>query len=206
MRFIETIRLENGRFHLLELHQQRLETTVREIYGHNLIVPDIKTAFSEIGNIPVSGIYKCRVVYDTEIREIEILPYTPRTVRSLRVVDADADIDYHLKSCDRDALSALASQKEECDEVIIMRDGLVTDTSYTNLVFHGKDGLYTPGAPLLKGVIRRHLMQTGILTEIAIHREDMMVGNRLGITGVSLINAMLPLGATAIIPIENIQY
>ena len=78
-RYIETIRLENGLFHLLDLHQQRLTATVREIYGEEIIVPDIKTALSAIADIPVDGIYKCRIVYDTEISEIEFQPYTRRT-------------------------------------------------------------------------------------------------------------------------------
>lgn len=203
-RYIETIRLENGLFHLLDLHQQRLTATVREIYGDEIIVPDIKTTLSAIADIPVDGIYKCRIVYDTEIREIEFQPYTRRTVRSLKVVEADTDIDYHLKSCDRSALTSLASLKGDCDEVIILRDGLVTDTSYTNLVFHSDTGLYTPRTPLLKGVMRGSLLNQGIIHEIDIRPEDIHPDNPLGITGVSLINAMLPMGSAPVIPVSEI--
>ena len=206
MNFIETIRLEGGRFHLLELHQQRLAATLREVYGGSVCVPDIEAALGSLCDIPDTGIYKCRIVYDTDIREIELLPYSPRTVKTLKAVEADASLDYHLKSCDRTALSALAEQKGNCDEVIIIRNGLVTDTSYTNLVFHSNDRLYTPRLPLLKGVMRQHLLTEGLLTEgllteADIRREDLVEGNRFGITGVSLINAMLPLEYAPVIPI-----
>ena len=204
MRYIETIRLENGQFHLLELHQLRMTATIHEVYGKNIVVPDIKDNLGIVTDIPSDGIYKCRIVYDNDIRDIEFQPYTPRTVRSLKIVEAAAGLDYHLKSCDRSALLSLASLKCNCDEVIILRDGLITDTSYTNLVFHSDKGLYTPRTPLLKGVMRSHLLNNGIIHECDIRPEDLRPDNRLGITGVSLINAMLPLGSDTAIPISDI--
>ena len=204
MRYIETIRLENGQFHLLELHQLRMTATIHEVYGNNIVVPDIKDNLGIVADIPSDGIYKCRIVYDNDIHDIEFQPYTPRDVRSLKIVEAPAELDYHLKSCDRSALLSLASLKCNCDEVIILRDGLITDTSYTNLVFHSDAGLYTPRTPLLKGVMRSHLLNNGIIHEIDIRPEDLRPDNQLGITGVSLINAMLPLGSGAAIPISEI--
>lgn len=206
MKYIETIRLENGRFHLLELHQLRMAATIREVYGNNIAVPDIKDTLGIITDIPSDGIYKCRIVYDKEIHDIELQPYTPRNVRSLKVVEAPVGLDYHLKSCDRTALSSLASLKGECDEVIILKEGLITDTSYTNLIFHSNEGLYTPRTPLLKGVMRSHLLNNGVIQETDIRPEDIHPDNRLGITEVSLINAMLPLGFGPIIPIRDICF
>ena len=206
MRYIETIRLENGHFHLLELHQLRMSATIREVYGNNIVVPDIRDNLGIVADIPAYGIYKCRIVYDNDIHDIEFKPYTPRDVRSLKVVEAPAGLDYHLKSCDRSALSSLALSRGDCDEVIILRDGLITDTSYTNLVFRSDEGLYTPRTPLLKGVMRSHLLKNGIIHEIDIRPEDIRPGNRLGITGVSLINAMLPLGFGPVIPVSDIYF
>lgn len=206
MKYIETIRLYNGRFHLLELHQLRMAATIREVYGNNIAVPDIKDTLGIIADIPSDGIYKCRIVYDKEIHDIELQPYTPRNVQSLKVVEAPVGLDYHLKSCDRTALSSLASLKGECDEVIILRAGLITDTSYTNLIFHSNQGLYTPRTPLLKGVMRSHLLNNGVIQETDIRPEDIHPDNRLGITEVSLINAMLPLGFGPIIPIRDISF
>ena len=206
MIYIETIRLENGRFHLLELHQLRMAATIREVYGNNIAVPDIKDTLDIITDIPSDGIYKCRIVYDKEIHDIELQPYTPRNVRSLKVVEAPVGLDYHLKSCDRTALSSLASLKGDCDEVIILKEGLITDTSYTNLIFHSNERLYTPRTPLLKGVMRSSLLNNGVIHETDIRPEDIHPDNRLGITEVSLINAMLPLGSGPIIPIRDICF
>lgn len=69
-----------------------------------------------------------------------VCPYVMRTIRSLQVVEDDA-IDYSFKRCDRTSLSALVARKGECDEIIIVKNGLLTDTSYTNLaLFDGHDG------------------------------------------------------------------
>ena len=206
MRYIETIRLENGHFQLLDLHCQRLAATMREIYGSHIDVPDLEYVLGTIDHVPNDRVYKCRVVYDTLIRDIEIQPYTRRAVKSLKVVEADANLNYHLKATDRTALASLVSQKGECDEVVITRDGLLTDTSYTNLVFHSRDGLYTPRRPLLCGVMRQHLLNRRLLTPIDISPRDIEPGNRLGITHVSLINAMLPPGTAPVIPINDICF
>ena len=206
MTYIETIRLENGRFHLLKLHQQRLTATVRELYACDIDVPDIRTALDSIGSIPKNGTYKCRILYDTTICEIEFQAYQTRTVKSLKVIESDSSLDYHLKSSDRSALSVLASRKGSCDEIIIVRNGLITDTSYTNLVFHGKNGLYTPRQPLLKGVMRHYLLNKRTIQEIDLSPEDIAPANRLGITKVSLINAMLPLESAPVIPISEIYF
>lgn len=192
--YVETIRLEGGRFHLLALHQARMEATVREVYGEEAAgrIGQIAEKLSDIA--PGSGCFKCRVVYDSEIRRVEVLPYSPRDVRSLRVVVAPGELDYHLKSCDRSELAALSAMKGNCDEVIIVRDGLITDTSYTNLVFIGEDGMYTPRRPLLRGVMRESLLEAGRIREADLRLDDIRPGNRLGIRAVALINALLPLG------------
>ena len=203
--YIETIRLENGHFHLLDLHSQRMAATIGEAFGHAAEVPDLEGALRAVGSVPSNGTYKCRIVYDSGIREIEILPYEPRIVKSLRAVAADPRLDYHLKSCDRSALTALAAQRGNCDEVIITRDGFITDTSYTNLLLHGRDGIYTPRRPLLRGVMRQHLLNEGLIKEADLTLADLAPDNPLGITRVTLINAMLPPATAPVIPIDKIQ-
>ncbi|MBD5192064.1 MAG: hypothetical protein HDS88_04150 [Bacteroidales bacterium] len=202
MMFVETIRIENGRLQLPELHQQRMAATIREVYGSDARVPDIALFLDGVDAAGCEGVQKCRVLYDRDICGAEITPYTPQQVRSLRVVEAD--IVYHLKSCDRSALMRAASLKGDCDEVIIVRDGLITDTSFTNLVFHGRDGLYTPREPLLRGVMRRYLLNKGVIKEADLTLEDIKPGNLLGITSVSMINAMLPLESAPRIDVEAI--
>lgn len=202
--YVETIRLEQARFHLLPLHQQRMAATIREAYGDQLGVPSLEAALTSAIEIPDGAIYKCRVVYGTDIRKIEILPYSPRKVSSLRLVTAPSGLDYHLKTTDRTALSALAAEKGDYDEVIIVRDGLVTDTSYTNLLFKSAEGMLTPRTPLLAGTMRRRLLDEGLATPADITPSDLLPGNKLGITHAILINAMMPPASAPSIPISQI--
>lgn len=56
--------------------------------------------------IAVKGIYKCRVIYAEALLQVAFIPYTPRPIRSLKLVVDDA-IDYAWKYEDRSALNHL---------------------------------------------------------------------------------------------------
>ena len=148
-----------------------------------------------------NGTVKCRITYTRTILNIEFDHYTPRRVRSLRMVNAD-DIDYHLKYADRNRLQDLCSRKGDADEVLIVKNGLVTDTSYSNIICLSAAGWLTPAKPLLEGVMRRHLLETGMIEEADITPDMLRPGN--GISEVILINAMLPPGSVAPIPVRQI--
>lgn len=199
--FIETMRWSGGRFHLAELHRNRMERTRKEVFGR--FCPAIGDWLPHEPEMPADVTLKCRVTYGREIQDVKFVPYVPKTVRSLRLVDGGG-IDYHLKRADRSGLVILAEGRGDADEVIIVRDGCVTDTSYSNLVFESAAGLITPSTPLLRGVMVEHLLRIGKVTERLILADDLSGGNRYGITGVYLVNAMLPLGSVPPVGLENI--
>lgn len=199
---LETIRVSNGIFHNLELHRSRMLASCRELYSLpapslNLTAKDIPSQLSDLT-------LKCRVAYSRHIHSIEFEPYTPRTVRTLKMIHADS-IDYHLKYADRTLLGNLQALKGDADEVMIIKDGLITDTSYSNLLFITPRGWLTPAAPLLNGVMRTHLLQSRLLKEAEITPEMLKPGNQLGITAVMLINAMMPPGLLPPVPLHCIS-
>lgn len=196
---IETIRVTDGEFNLLPLHLRRMEGACRELFGKS--APELRSSELTVPDEFSKGTVKCRVTYDTAIRSVEFERYTPRQVRSMRLVEDDT-IDYHLKYADRSRLNAIRERRGEADEVLIVRDGLVTDTSYSNVVFCAGDRLLTPSRPLLNGVMRQHLLASGMVKEAGIAPYMLLPGNASGITGVILINAMLPLGTVPPIPLE----
>ena len=101
----------------------------------------------------------------------------------------DNEIDYSFKSTDRACLNSLAAQKGDCDEVLIVKNGLLTDTSFTNVaVFDGERWL-TPKHPLLLGTKRASLLERQVIKEADISVETLMNAQK-----VSLINAMIDLG------------
>lgn len=200
--FIETIRFTDGVANLLPLHCQRMMRTCREHFG--CAAPELNLPLDVVPESFRKGTVKCRVTYGREIRNIEFERYTPRIVRTLRLVEAD-DIDYHLKYADRSDLNSIRDLRDGADEVIIVRNGLVTDTSYSNIVCRTADRLLTPSAPLLEGVMRRHLLDTHVIHEARISADMLRPDNSLGITEVILINAMLPLGIVPPIPVSDIR-
>lgn len=83
--------------------------------------------------------FKCRVVYGRDIGKVEYIPYVRRRIEKVGVIRDDA-IDYSYKYTDRSRLNILL-RDSGCDEIVIVRRGLVTDASAFNLVFESADGL-----------------------------------------------------------------
>jgi 4-amino-4-deoxychorismate lyase len=178
----------------LQGHAERMRATVREVYGHE---PEL----AQLADLALpDGAEKCRIVYDEAIRTVEFSGYTPRSISSLRLVEADAQLDYHLKYLDRTALTQLSAQRGGCDEVLIVKDGFVTDTSFSNVVFTDGKRFVTPDTYLLPGTMRAMLLRSGAIVEAPVRVED--IGS---FTHVSLINAMLPMDRGAWIPVEKIS-
>ena len=176
----------DGAIKLLPYHQTRLERTLAHC------CPGTRSfSLSEVlADRPTSpGVVKIRVVYGAEgVTEVGYAPYAVRHIRRLQLV-ADDTIDYTYKSTDRSHLVALALQKDEADEVIIVKNGLLTDTSYSNIALYDGSGWFTPRLPLLRGTMRQYLLDQGRLREADIRPEDLA-----GFQKVALINAMMPLG------------
>jgi len=155
---IETIRIHNGAVRHLSFHQERLDRSRAALFGDCEPVDLGRVIHPPTG----SGVLKCRVLYGAEgILGIDYAPYRPRPVRSLKAVEAS--LDYAHKYSDREPLDALYAQRGDADDILILRDGLVTDTSIANVAFL-KNGLwYTPKNPLLGGTTRQRLLRSGFL-------------------------------------------
>jgi len=152
----------------------------------------------QIVEIPDSleeGVYKCRVLYNNVIESIELHPYFPKNIQTLRLVE-DNDIDYTFKYEDRRAFDRMLAQKEEADEILIVKNGFITDTSYSNIVFFDGQNWVTPDTYLLNGTQRQHLLAEGLIKEAGIRPSDLEK-----YTGAKLINAMLDFDATPLVKI-----
>jgi 4-amino-4-deoxychorismate lyase len=49
--------------------------------------------------------------------------------------------------------------QSKTEEIIIVKNNCITDTSYTNLLFLKDEKWYTPSTYLLNGVMRQHLLK-----------------------------------------------
>jgi 4-amino-4-deoxychorismate lyase len=183
---VETIKIKEGIAVNLPYHERRLNRTRRELFGAS---PDIDlTQTLLIPAFAEKGLFKCRIEYNDHIRNIEFNPYKFRTIRTLRMVEA-GDLDYSYKWVDRIAIEKLLEQKAECDDILMVRDGKVTDTSYANIIVRGSDNRwYTPSEPLLRGTMREWLLDNGMIYEREItpaslkrFRELRLINTMLGI-------------------------
>lgn len=189
--FSEAIKLKDGVLYNLSYHEMRLKRTTGYFFGISFPL------LIEVPEDKRKGLYKCRIVYSDKILSVEFIPYSFRTVRRLSLVGNDS-IDYSYKYTDRVELNTLLT-KGGCDDIIIIKDGFVTDASSSNLVFEDKTGLYTPNTYLLRGTKREYLIDCGIIQERIIKKEDLKKYD-----SVYLINAMIDIEDGIKVPITQI--
>lgn len=192
--FVETIAIEDGKAPLLHLHSERLNRTRAEVFG----LTDRIDISEHITLSSCRGKTKCRVVYGAEIESVTYSPYRMRPVQSLKTV-TDNDIDYRLKSVDRSPIDTLFATRGGCDDILIIRDGLVTDTSIANIALFDGQRWHTPQEPLLAGVRRSSLIAEGIVEERRIEVADIKNYRRI-----ALFNAMIGFGEI-VLPTECIE-
>ena len=159
--FIETIRIEKGNACNLFYHNRRLNEVRR--YFRPECAPLQLEDYLHL-SADMNGV-KCRVVYTEEgITEVSYSLYEMRLVRSLRMVCSDT-IDYSFKSTDRRKLNSLFQIRQDKDDILIVKNGLLTDTSIANIALYDGNDWYTPLHPLLKGTKRAELLDKGVLKE-----------------------------------------
>jgi len=181
-RFIETIRVEDGKWHRLSYHQARVDRAFKQVMHRPS--PELPCWLAN-SKPPAHGLFKCRILYDEENFKIEYVPYTMPVIRSLKLVPAD-DLHYEHKWADRALIDTLSSLRGNCDDVLFLKSGRITDTSYANIVL-GKDGKwFTPTHCLLKGTMRQHLLDEGLILE-----RDISVNDLPKFDVFRLVNAMM---------------
>ena len=179
-RFIESICVLDGIPQILNYHQDRVDRTC-----HKFKLPQINLSSLNYDCIEK---HKFRFEYDHHgITNTSNSLYQKREIKRLTPVNSD-QINYSYKHSDRSELVALSANCAKDEEIIIIIDNLVTDSSYANLVFWDGNTWITPNSYLLNGVKRQFLLDQKMITEKEISRKDLPKYKR-----VSLINAMLDL-------------
>lgn len=196
LQFIESIKVEDQKIFLTELHQQRMIETFSHFEKDCRI--DVLEVFKNL-NHDEDGLYKFRLVYDLENNfKTQMLPYVISEIDDFELV-TDDNLDYQFKYLDRKNLDLL-KQKPQADEVIILQNGNVTDTSFSNLLFLKDKTWYTPETYLLNGVQRQHLLKQNQIKSTAIS-----VDNILEFSHFQIINALNDFDENFIYPISKIK-
>jgi 4-amino-4-deoxychorismate lyase len=194
--FIESIRIEDGKIDLLDYHNERFNATRKLFF---CVDEDWNLKhFIKIPEAYKNGLVKCRIVYDIKIREVYFSYYKPQNITRLKLIKAS--VNYAFKSTDRDKLNHIKRQASPADEVLIVNDGNISDTSFSNIIFRKNKQWFTSDSPLLAGVRRESLLNEGLVEEVPIRPEDLK-----DFDAFMLINAMLVFDESKVFPTQNIM-
>lgn len=192
--FIESIKLVDGVFCRLSLHQSRVNKIFAEYFPTDKVI-QLECLLCN-SNFPQKGKYKCRIVFDKSVQQFEIADYQIRSIKSLRLIETDAK-SYPYKIEDRTAINEAFAQRGTCDDVLLVRSGFLTDTSYANIALYDGYKWFTPEIPLVYGVNRAQLLLEG-----KIHEKQIKLNDLQNYTRIRLFNAMIEFGEIEI-NIEN---
>lgn len=183
MKLFETIQIKDGIPQRLEYHNERMNRSRNELLC--LLEELYLEEFIEVPQEFSKGIVKCRVEYGEQIEKVEFENYQAQQHNSFYLINSK--IDYAHKFTNREAFIQLKSSLPPSSEIIIVQDGFITDTSYSNLIFKDQNGDWlTPETHLLRGTQREFLLDEGLISERSIS-----VNNLNSFTHFMMINAML---------------
>lgn len=191
--FVETIKVCDGMFYNLPLHLERMNRTSNNFFATS--IPLLDNSLS-IPPVYKKGLVKCRLIYSDVLHKVEFSHYQFRKISNISIVE-DNEINYEYKALNRERFDRLKTNNT--DEILIVKNGYITDTSFSNVVFEKKNGLYIPDTYLLNGTKRRDLLQQGIIREAQITINDLKDYDRM-----YLINAMIDIEDNISINIKDI--
>ena len=182
----ETLCIRNGVPQNPEWHQKRMNASSVAIFGKQTLLQ--LTDEIIIPAAYTSGTFRCRVDYNLERLKLTFCAYQPVEIKSLRLIDAD-NLDYPHKFADRRSLEAAYALRDGCDDVLFVKNGLITDTTIANVILWNGSQWLTPASPLLPGTCRARL-----LAQQRIFEADIRVSELNHFAKLCLINALRDFG------------
>ena len=174
---LETIKIEDGQVINIEWHNRRCNKSRLELFDEKKLLN-----LEEFIEAPKKGLYRCRILYDSKINSVEYIPYTPKKIKSFKIVKSN--INYSYKYSDREELNELLDNAY--DDIIIEKNSLLTDTTIANIAFYDGKQWSTPINPLLEGTLREKLLSEEFLILKNIKSEDIKNYSHF-----ALMNAMI---------------
>ena len=193
--FIESIKIEDQELFLLDLHQKRINDTFSHFGKEGSI--DLEKIFKKMA-LDEDGLYKLRIVYDLDKNfRTQIIPYAISKINSFQLVENN-NFDYSFKFEDRKEFDKMKA-KTKSEEIIIVKNNHITDTSFSNLLFLKGKEWFTPTTYLLNGVQRQNLLKRKKIKEAEI-----TLNNLKEFSHFQIINALNDFDDMFIYPLEKI--
>ena len=190
--FLETIACIQGQAQHLSYHQKRMDHALGKSDLFNL---------KELLKVPDTALLRCRILYNNSTIDISYHPYSKRNITTLQLVE-DNEINYDYKYADRTQLDYNFSKRGSADDVLIVKNGYITDTTIANIAFYDGIQWFTPDTPLLEGTTRARLINEKQLIVSTIKVDDIR-----HFQGFALLNAMIgfhPIKNGIILPLKDL--
>lgn len=182
IQLLETIKCLDGQLLNLQWHNIRFNNARKEYFKLHT-----KINLANFIKVPSSfkkGLFRCRITYSKTIDTVEYIPHKAREINRLRLIEEDK-IDYSFKYSDRQKLNWLFDQRQNCDDILIVKNGCITDSLTANPIFFDGEKWWTPNTPLLAGTQRARLLSEKKIEECHITPKNFSNYKKVG-----LINAM----------------
>ena len=179
---LTTGRIHQGKLTFLEQHLTRLREASRYfayLYDELKLLKELQ---EELARLDSNLDYRCRIALQKngtaqlEITELTDLPDSYLQAQ-LRKQTAPLDRPFtHFKTSQRDHLS-----QSDHEQIYYLEDGTLLETTIGNLILEIDGKRYTPPAhlPILDGIYRRHLLETGQVEEKLLTLKDLEVSDQV---------------------------
>ncbi len=196
-RFFESIAIVKGIPRNLFYHQSRIDKTFKHFYSktesHHL-----DYLLSKLTKINHDFI-KCKFSYSESEFKFFQLPYIQKSFKSFAIIENNS-LEYSFKFTDRVELEKYAKKFSLDTQLLFSKNGMITDSSFSNLVFFDGYRWLTPKIPLLAGTMRASLLADWTIHEAEIHSHHLHT-----FTTFKLINALNSLEEAFEYPINLIK-
>lgn len=175
MNYFETIKCDDYEVFHLEYHEKRIARTI----GKNINLQEYIYPLT-------NELLKCKVIYNQdEIINVIFTPYSKKEITVFQLV-YDDQISYNYKYENRENIESLSAQKQNANEIIIVKNNLITDTSIANIAIYLEGQWFTPKTPLLQGTTRARYLDRVKIKELDITVEMLEKAEKI-----ALLNAMI---------------
>lgn len=181
--FIESIKLLDGKFYRLELHQERVNQIFDEFFPYKDKIQLSKLLDNQ--SFKTNGLFKTRVIFDYEVKILDFVPYKLPSIKTLKIIETDIETAGY-KSTNREKINQAFAKKDNCDDVLFVKNGFIADTSYCNVAFFDSENWITPKTPLIYGTQRKNLITNKLIIE-----KDIKLSQLKNFQSISLFNAMI---------------
>lgn len=173
----------NGRIYNLKRHEARVRSSRIALFGSSNRLR--LRHYIQLTSSLTSGLVKCRITYGHNVEQVEYEKYRPKTIKTLKIINGD-HVSYIHKYADRSSINSLYSQRGDNDDILIIKNGYVTDSSYSNVALLQGNQWYTPSTYLLSGTKRAQLIAQG-----KVKVRDIKVSDLRQYSKLCLFNAMI---------------